>query len=150
MKSAVSHRNSTWHRTVTVKAMNFDLVESYRLFLGIFVNVEKSVRFHSLFLWDQCNSSSIKRILAYKTPCLLTGLTCQHVSRAVDLNSVKKSVLSSVWSVCSECLKERTMIDGEPAASQDILVCLKCGFQVSFFLKMVNKAKCDAAEFKLN
>uniref|UniRef100_A0A669DPM1 Ubiquitin carboxyl-terminal hydrolase n=1 Tax=Oreochromis niloticus TaxID=8128 RepID=A0A669DPM1_ORENI len=63
------------------------------------------------------------------TPCLLTGLTCQHVSRAVDLNSVKKSVLSSVWSVCSECLKERTMIDGEPAASQDILVCLKCGFQ---------------------
>ncbi|XP_076593386.1 ubiquitin carboxyl-terminal hydrolase 45 [Chaetodon auriga] len=59
----------------------------------------------------------------------VSGLTCQHVSKAVDLNSVKKSVLSSVWLVCSECLKERTMIDGEPAASHDIVVCLKCGFQ---------------------
>ncbi|CAJ1061959.1 ubiquitin carboxyl-terminal hydrolase 45 [Xyrichtys novacula] len=59
----------------------------------------------------------------------VSGLTCQHVSKAVDLNSVKKSVLSNVWLVCSECLKERTMIDGEPAASNDILVCLKCGFQ---------------------
>lgn len=59
----------------------------------------------------------------------VSGLTCQHVSKAVDLNAVKKSVLSCVWSVCSECLKERTMIDGEPAASHDVLVCLKCGFQ---------------------
>ncbi|XP_056299855.1 ubiquitin carboxyl-terminal hydrolase 45 isoform X1 [Pseudoliparis swirei] len=59
----------------------------------------------------------------------VSGLTCQHVSKAVDLSSVKKSVLSSVWLVCSECLKERTMIDGEPAASHDILVCLKCGIQ---------------------
>uniref|UniRef100_A0A672HR94 Ubiquitin carboxyl-terminal hydrolase n=1 Tax=Salarias fasciatus TaxID=181472 RepID=A0A672HR94_SALFA len=59
----------------------------------------------------------------------VSGLTCQHVSKAVDLSSVKKSVLSSVWLVCSECLKERTMIDGEPAASHDVLVCLKCGFQ---------------------
>ncbi|XP_060937097.1 ubiquitin carboxyl-terminal hydrolase 45 isoform X2 [Limanda limanda] len=59
----------------------------------------------------------------------VSGLTCQHVSKAVDLSSVKKSVLSSVWFICSECLKERTMIDGEPAASHDILVCLKCGFQ---------------------
>lgn len=59
----------------------------------------------------------------------VSGLTCQHVSKAVDLSSVKKSVLSSVWLVCSDCLKERTMIDGEPAASYDILVCLKCGFQ---------------------
>ncbi|XP_054478440.1 ubiquitin carboxyl-terminal hydrolase 45 isoform X2 [Anoplopoma fimbria] len=58
----------------------------------------------------------------------VSGLTCQHVSKAVDLSSVKKSVLSSVWLVCSDCLKERTMID-EPAASHDILVCLKCGFQ---------------------
>uniref|UniRef100_A0A8D3A8L6 Ubiquitin carboxyl-terminal hydrolase n=1 Tax=Scophthalmus maximus TaxID=52904 RepID=A0A8D3A8L6_SCOMX len=60
----------------------------------------------------------------------VSGLTCQHVSKAVDLSSVKKSVLSSVWMMCSECLKERTMIDGEPAAaSHDVLVCLKCGFQ---------------------
>ncbi|KAM6910119.1 ubiquitin carboxyl-terminal hydrolase 45 isoform 2-T2 [Xenentodon cancila] len=59
----------------------------------------------------------------------VSGLTCQHVNKAVDLNSVKKSVLSSVWLMCSECLKERTMIDGEPAAAHDILVCLKCGFQ---------------------
>lgn len=59
----------------------------------------------------------------------VSGLTCQHVSKAVDLSSVKKSILSSVWLVCSECLKERTMIDGEPAASHDILVCLKCGVQ---------------------
>uniref|UniRef100_A0A7N8WUU9 Ubiquitin carboxyl-terminal hydrolase n=1 Tax=Mastacembelus armatus TaxID=205130 RepID=A0A7N8WUU9_9TELE len=59
----------------------------------------------------------------------VSGLTCQHVSKAVDLSTVKKSVLSSVWLVCSECLKERTMIDGEPAAEHDILVCLKCGFQ---------------------
>ncbi|KAM3613697.1 uncharacterized protein V6R79_003711 [Siganus canaliculatus] len=59
----------------------------------------------------------------------VSGLTCQHVSKAVDLSSVKKSVLSSIWLVCSECLKERTMIDGEPAASHDIVICLKCGFQ---------------------
>ncbi|XP_047216736.1 ubiquitin carboxyl-terminal hydrolase 45 isoform X1 [Girardinichthys multiradiatus] len=59
----------------------------------------------------------------------VSGLTCQHVNKAVDLSSVKKSVLSSVWLVCSECLRERTMIDGEPAAFHDILVCLKCGFQ---------------------
>ena len=52
------------------------------------------------------------------------------MNKAVDLSSVKKSVLSSVWLMCSECLKERTMIDGEPATSHDILVCLKCGSQV--------------------
>lgn len=56
----------------------------------------------------------------------------------MDLNSVKKSVLSSVWLMCSECLKERTMIDGEPAASHDIVVCLKCGFQVMTFFKIKN------------
>lgn len=61
---------------------------------------------------------------------IFTGLTCQHVSKAVDLNSVKKTVLSSVWFVCSDCLKERTIIDSEPGASNDIVVCLKCGFQV--------------------
>ncbi|KAF6728130.1 Ubiquitin carboxyl-terminal hydrolase 45 [Oryzias melastigma] len=59
----------------------------------------------------------------------VSGLTCQHVNKAVDLGSVKKSVLSGMWPVCSDCLKERTMIDGEPAAPHDILVCLKCGFQ---------------------
>uniref|UniRef100_A0A8C5E1J5 Ubiquitin carboxyl-terminal hydrolase n=1 Tax=Gouania willdenowi TaxID=441366 RepID=A0A8C5E1J5_GOUWI len=59
----------------------------------------------------------------------VSGLTCQHVSKAVDLNSVKKSILSSVWLVCSDCLRERTMVNGEPEASQDVLVCLKCGFQ---------------------
>lgn len=59
----------------------------------------------------------------------VSGLTCQHVSKAVDLNSVKKSVLSSVWLVCSECLKERSLIDGEAVGSHEILVCLNCGFQ---------------------
>ncbi|XP_029695220.1 ubiquitin carboxyl-terminal hydrolase 45 isoform X1 [Takifugu rubripes] len=57
------------------------------------------------------------------------GLTCQHVGKAVDLTSVKKSVLSSVWLVCSDCLKERTMIDTDISTSHDIVVCLKCGFQ---------------------
>lgn len=59
----------------------------------------------------------------------VSGLTCQHVSKAVDLNSVKKSVLSCVWLMCSECLKERTLIDGESVALHEILVCLKCGYQ---------------------
>uniref|UniRef100_W5NKF8 Ubiquitin carboxyl-terminal hydrolase n=1 Tax=Lepisosteus oculatus TaxID=7918 RepID=W5NKF8_LEPOC len=57
------------------------------------------------------------------------GMTCQHVSKAVDLSSVKKAVSQNLWSVCSECLKERTVYDGEPAGPFDILVCLKCGFQ---------------------
>ncbi|XP_051575550.1 ubiquitin carboxyl-terminal hydrolase 45 isoform X3 [Myxocyprinus asiaticus] len=56
-------------------------------------------------------------------------LTCQHVSRAVDLSSVKKAVTGSLWSVCSECLKERNLFEGESAGAHDILVCLKCGFQ---------------------
>uniref|UniRef100_A0A8C7P083 Ubiquitin carboxyl-terminal hydrolase n=1 Tax=Oncorhynchus mykiss TaxID=8022 RepID=A0A8C7P083_ONCMY len=59
----------------------------------------------------------------------VSELTCQHVSKAVDLSSVKKAVTSSMWSMCSDCLRERTMIDGEPASGHDILVCLKCGFQ---------------------
>ncbi|KAK7886479.1 hypothetical protein WMY93_026100 [Mugilogobius chulae] len=59
----------------------------------------------------------------------VSGLTCQHVSKAVDLNFMKKSVLSSVWLVCPECLKERTLTDGESVGSHEILVCLKCGFQ---------------------
>lgn len=62
---------------------------------------------------------------------IFTGLTCQHVSKAVDLNSVKKTVLSSVWFVCLDCLKERPMIDSDPGVSNDIVVCLKCGFQVN-------------------
>uniref|UniRef100_A0A8C1L8N9 Ubiquitin carboxyl-terminal hydrolase n=1 Tax=Cyprinus carpio TaxID=7962 RepID=A0A8C1L8N9_CYPCA len=57
------------------------------------------------------------------------GLTCQHVSRAVDLSSVKKAVTGNLWSVCSDCLKERNMLEGETAGAHDILVCLKCGFQ---------------------
>lgn len=57
------------------------------------------------------------------------GLTCQHVSRAVDLSSVKKAVTGSLWSVCSDCLKERNVLEGETAGVHDILVCLKCGFQ---------------------
>ncbi|XP_056141760.1 ubiquitin carboxyl-terminal hydrolase 45 isoform X2 [Lampris incognitus] len=59
----------------------------------------------------------------------VSGLTCQHVSKAVDLSSVKKSVSSNIWSVCSDCLRERTLMDGEPIVPHDILVCLKCGFQ---------------------
>lgn len=62
---------------------------------------------------------------------LQSGLTCQHVGKAVDLTSVKKAVLSSVWLVCSDCLKERTMIDTDIGTSHDIVVCLKCGFQVN-------------------
>ncbi|XP_039535502.1 ubiquitin carboxyl-terminal hydrolase 45 [Pimephales promelas] len=57
------------------------------------------------------------------------GLTCQHVSRAVDLSSVKKAVTGSMWSVCSDCLKERNVLEGEAAGVHAILVCLKCGFQ---------------------
>ncbi|XP_051999895.1 ubiquitin carboxyl-terminal hydrolase 45-like [Xyrauchen texanus] len=57
------------------------------------------------------------------------GLTCQHVSRAVDLSSVKKAVTGSLWSVCCECIKERKMFEGESEEAHDIFVCLKCGFQ---------------------
>uniref|UniRef100_A0A673LU27 Ubiquitin carboxyl-terminal hydrolase n=1 Tax=Sinocyclocheilus rhinocerous TaxID=307959 RepID=A0A673LU27_9TELE len=60
---------------------------------------------------------------------ILYRLTCQHVSRAVDLSSVKKAVTGNLWSVCSDCLKERNMLEGEAAGAHDILVCLKCGFQ---------------------
>lgn len=56
------------------------------------------------------------------------GLTCQHVSKAVDLSSVKKAVTQNLWSVCTDCLRERTVIEGEPAG--DVLLCLRCGFQV--------------------
>lgn len=48
----------------------------------------------------------------------------------MDLSSVKKAVTGSLWSVCSDCLKERNVLEGEAAGVHDILVCLKCGFQV--------------------
>ncbi len=50
----------------------------------------------------------------------------------MDLSSVKKAVTGSLWSVCCDCLKERNMHEGEAAGAHDILVCLKCGFQVRF------------------
>ncbi|KAJ8354059.1 hypothetical protein SKAU_G00216260 [Synaphobranchus kaupii] len=57
------------------------------------------------------------------------GLTCQHVSKAVDLSSVKKAVVQGLWSVCAECLRERNVHDGDVTGAFDILLCLKCGFQ---------------------
>uniref|UniRef100_U3II32 Ubiquitin carboxyl-terminal hydrolase n=1 Tax=Anas platyrhynchos platyrhynchos TaxID=8840 RepID=U3II32_ANAPP len=42
----------------------------------------------------------------------IAGLTCQHVSQAVDVHHVKRAVAQSIWSVCS-----------------DIWLCLKCGSQ---------------------
>ncbi|KAK3534721.1 hypothetical protein QTP86_023770 [Hemibagrus guttatus] len=59
----------------------------------------------------------------------VSGLTCQHVSKAVELNSVKKAVTGSLWSVCSDCMRERDVFESEQAGAHDILVCLKCGFQ---------------------
>ncbi|NXG15464.1 UBP45 hydrolase, partial [Grallaria varia] len=59
----------------------------------------------------------------------ISGLTCQHVSQAVDVHHVKRVVAQSIWSVCAECLKERRMSDGEPMSPSDIWLCLKCGSQ---------------------
>nr|XP_033793925.1 ubiquitin carboxyl-terminal hydrolase 45 isoform X2 [Geotrypetes seraphini] len=59
----------------------------------------------------------------------IAGLTCQHVSRAVDVNQVKRAVAQNVWSMCSECLKERRTNNGEPVSLTDIWLCLKCGHQ---------------------
>ncbi|KAM6185674.1 ubiquitin carboxyl-terminal hydrolase 45 [Rhynchocyon petersi] len=59
----------------------------------------------------------------------VAGLTCQHVSHAVNVNHVKKAVAENLWSVCSECLKERRFCDGQPVLPSDIWLCLKCGFQ---------------------
>ncbi|XP_028903155.1 ubiquitin carboxyl-terminal hydrolase 45 isoform X1 [Ornithorhynchus anatinus] len=59
----------------------------------------------------------------------IAGLTCQHVSQAVNVHHVKRAVAQSVWSVCSECLKERRLSDGEPVTPSDTWLCLKCGFQ---------------------
>uniref|UniRef100_A0A8C9P1I7 Ubiquitin carboxyl-terminal hydrolase n=1 Tax=Spermophilus dauricus TaxID=99837 RepID=A0A8C9P1I7_SPEDA len=57
------------------------------------------------------------------------GLTCQHVSYAVSVNHVKRAVAENLWSVCSECLKERRFYEGQPVLSSDTWLCLKCGFQ---------------------
>uniref|UniRef100_A0A5F8HCV4 Ubiquitin carboxyl-terminal hydrolase n=1 Tax=Monodelphis domestica TaxID=13616 RepID=A0A5F8HCV4_MONDO len=59
---------------------------------------------------------------------IAAGLTCQHVSQAVSVHHVKRAVAQNLWSVCSECLKERRLCDGESVKS-DIWLCLKCGFQ---------------------
>ncbi|XP_010635672.1 ubiquitin carboxyl-terminal hydrolase 45 isoform X1 [Fukomys damarensis] len=60
---------------------------------------------------------------------IAVGLTCQHVSHAVSVNHVKKAIAESLWSVCSECLKDRRFYDGQPVLPSDIWLCLKCGFQ---------------------
>ncbi|KAM5326963.1 ubiquitin carboxyl-terminal hydrolase 45 isoform 2-T2 [Glossophaga mutica] len=59
----------------------------------------------------------------------IAGFTCQHVSHAVNVNHVKKAIAENLWSVCSECLKERRFYDGQPVLSSDIWLCLKCGIQ---------------------
>lgn len=59
----------------------------------------------------------------------IAGLTCQHVSHAVSVNHVKRAVAENLWSVCSECLKERRFFDGQPVLPSDIWLCLKCGIQ---------------------
>ncbi|XP_028733838.1 ubiquitin carboxyl-terminal hydrolase 45 isoform X1 [Peromyscus leucopus] len=60
---------------------------------------------------------------------IAVGLTCQHVSYAVSVNHVKKAIAENLWSVCSECLKERRFCDGQPVLPSDVWLCLKCGFQ---------------------
>ncbi|XP_073749797.1 ubiquitin carboxyl-terminal hydrolase 45 isoform X2 [Callorhinus ursinus] len=59
----------------------------------------------------------------------IAGFTCQHVSHAISVNHVKKAIAENVWSVCSDCLKERRFCDGQPVLPSDIWLCLKCGFQ---------------------
>ncbi|KFQ32081.1 Ubiquitin carboxyl-terminal hydrolase 45, partial [Merops nubicus] len=59
----------------------------------------------------------------------ISGLPCQHVRQAVDVQHVKRAVAQSLWAICAECLKERRMSDGEPVAPSDIWLCLKCGSQ---------------------
>ncbi|KAM4866008.1 ubiquitin carboxyl-terminal hydrolase 45 isoform 3-T3 [Thomomys bottae] len=60
---------------------------------------------------------------------IAVGLTCQHISRAVSVNHVKKAIAENLWSVCSECLRERRFCDGQPVLSSDVWLCLKCGYQ---------------------
>ncbi|NP_001332954.1 ubiquitin carboxyl-terminal hydrolase 45 isoform d [Homo sapiens] len=59
----------------------------------------------------------------------IAGLTCQHVSHAISVNHVKRAIAENLWSVCSECLKERRFYDGQLVLTSDIWLCLKCGFQ---------------------
>ncbi|XP_038540163.1 LOW QUALITY PROTEIN: ubiquitin carboxyl-terminal hydrolase 45 isoform X1 [Canis lupus familiaris] len=59
----------------------------------------------------------------------IPGFTCQHISHAISVNHVKKAIAENVWSVCSECLKERRFCDGQPVLPSDVWLCLKCGFQ---------------------
>ncbi|XP_058516512.1 ubiquitin carboxyl-terminal hydrolase 45 isoform X3 [Ochotona princeps] len=60
---------------------------------------------------------------------IAVGLTCQHVSHAVSVSHVKRATAEHLWSVCSECLKERRFHDGQPVLPSDVWLCLKCGFQ---------------------
>ncbi|XP_034818473.1 ubiquitin carboxyl-terminal hydrolase 45 isoform X2 [Pan paniscus] len=60
---------------------------------------------------------------------IAVGLTCQHVSHAISVNHVKRAIAENLWSVCSECLKERRFCDGQLVLTSDIWLCLKCGFQ---------------------
>ncbi|KAM5282820.1 ubiquitin carboxyl-terminal hydrolase 45 isoform 5-T7 [Hipposideros larvatus] len=60
---------------------------------------------------------------------IAVGFTCEHVSHAVSVNHVKRAIAENLWSVCSECLKERRFYDGQPVLPSDIWLCLKCGFQ---------------------
>ncbi|OCT80440.1 ubiquitin carboxyl-terminal hydrolase 45 isoform X2 [Xenopus laevis] len=59
----------------------------------------------------------------------IVGLTCHHVSQAVDVNHVKRAVSQAVWSVCTECMKERRAKDGELVVPVEVWLCLKCGHQ---------------------
>ncbi|XP_077018593.1 ubiquitin carboxyl-terminal hydrolase 45 isoform X2 [Tamandua tetradactyla] len=60
---------------------------------------------------------------------IAVNFTCQHVSHAVSVNHVKRAIAENLWSVCSECLKERRFYDEQPVLPSDIWLCLKCGFQ---------------------
>ncbi|XP_042535544.1 ubiquitin carboxyl-terminal hydrolase 45 [Dipodomys spectabilis] len=60
---------------------------------------------------------------------ITVALTCQHVSHAVSVNHVKKAIAENLWSVCSECLRERRFCDGQPVLPSDVWLCLKCGYQ---------------------
>ncbi|XP_073445608.1 ubiquitin carboxyl-terminal hydrolase 45 isoform X2 [Dendrobates tinctorius] len=59
----------------------------------------------------------------------IIGLTCHHVSQAVDVTQVKKAVSQTVWCSCTDCMKERRTKDGEFAPPVDVWLCLKCGHQ---------------------